>query len=155
MRRQNRFRWRLRVLVMTLACVLIGLVVVAGSGGALADPAPAYAAATLDGSGEISLDDLRGEVVLLNGWATWCQPCREEMPLLQHLQEEYGDQGLRVVGVSIDRGEAAGKIAQFAADTGVTFTLLHDPKNTFARTFRTTGVPETLLIGRDGDVLYR
>lgn len=155
MRRQNRFRWRLRVLVMTLACVLIGLVVDAGSGGALADPAPAYAAATLDGSGEISLDDLRGEVVLLNGWATWCQPCREEMPLLQHLQEEYGGQGLRVVGVSIDRGEAAGKIAQFAADTGVTFTLLHDPKNTFARTFRTTGVPETLLIGRDGDVLYR
>ena len=143
------------VLMMALAWVVICLVGVVGSGVALAEPAPAYAAATLDGSGELSLDDLRGEVVLLNGWATWCQPCREEMPLLQQLQDEYGDQGLRVVGVSIDRGEAAGKIEQFAADTGVTFTLLHDPRNAFSRTFRTTGVPETLLIGRDGDVLYR
>jgi cytochrome c-type biogenesis protein len=155
MRRQNTARQHLRVLTVALACVLMGLLGVAGSGRVLADPAPAYAAAALDGSGEISLDDLRGEVVILNGWATWCGPCREEMPLLQQLQEEYDGQGLRVVGVSIDRGEAAGKIEQFAADTGVTFTLLHDPKNAFSRTFRTTGVPETLLIGRDGDVLYR
>ncbi|MDQ2654786.1 MAG: redoxin domain-containing protein [Chloroflexota bacterium] len=155
MQRQNIARQHLRVLAVALAWVLMGLIGVAGSGDALADPAPAYAATRLDGSGEISLDDLRGEVVLLNGWATWCQPCREEMPLLQQLQEEYGDQGLRVVGVSIDRGEAAGKIEQFANDTGVTFTLLHDPKNAFSRTFRTSGVPETLLIGRDGDVLYR
>jgi cytochrome c-type biogenesis protein len=155
MRWQNIARQHLWVLAVTLAWVLIGLIGVASPGNALADPAPAYAAARLDGSGEISLDDLRGEVVLLNGWATWCQPCREEMPLLQHLQEEYGGQGLRVVGVSIDRGEAAGKIEQFAADTGVTFTLLHDPKNAFSRTFRTSGVPETLLIARDGEVLYR
>lgn len=155
MRRQNIARQHLRVLAVALACVVISLIGTAGSGSVLADPAPAYAAATLDGSGELSLADLRGEVVLLNGWATWCGPCREEMPLLQQLQEEYGDEGLRVVGVSIDRGEAAGKIEQFAADTGVTFTLLHDPKNTFSRTFRTTGVPETLLIGRDGEVLYR
>jgi cytochrome c-type biogenesis protein len=60
-----------------------------------------------------------------------------------------------VVGVSIDRGDASGKIEQFAADMGVTFTLLHDPQNTFARTFRTTGVPETVLIGRNGDLLHR
>ena len=120
-----------------------------------AEPAPDFSAATLDGQGELSLADLRGEVVLLNGWATWCRPCRQEMPVLQQLQQEYGDQGLRVVGVSIDRGDAAAKIEQFAADTGVTFTLLHDPKNTFARTFRTTGVPETMLIGRDGELLYR
>lgn len=155
MRRHNMARRPLRALVVALTIIVTGLLGAAGSGSVLADPAPAYAAARLDGSGELSLADLRGEVVLLNGWATWCQPCREEMPLLQHLQEEYGDQGLRVVGVSIDRGEAAGKIEQFAADTGVTFTLLHDPKNTFARAFRTTGVPETVLIGRNGEELYR
>ena len=120
-----------------------------------AETAPEYAASTLDGQGDLSLADLRGDVVLLNGWATWCRPCRQEMPLLQQLEQEYGDQGLRVVGVSIDRGDAAPKIEQFAADTGVTFTLLHDPKNTFARTFRTSGVPETMLIGRDGELLYR
>lgn len=120
-----------------------------------AEPAPAYAAAKLDGSGDLALSDLRGEVVLLNGWATWCRPCREEMPLLETLQQEYGAQGLRVVGVSIDRGNAAEAIQQFATDTGVSFTLLHDPQNTFARTFRTTGVPETMLIGRDGELLHR
>lgn len=120
-----------------------------------AEPAPAYAAARLDGSGDLALSDLRGEVVLLNGWATWCRPCREEMPLLETLQQEYGAQGLRVVGVSIDRGDAAEAIQQFATDTGVSFTLLHDPQNTFARTFRTTGVPETMLIGRDGELLHR
>jgi len=120
-----------------------------------AETAPEYAASTLDGQGDLSLADLRGDVVLLNGWATWCRPCRQEMPLLQQLEQEYGDQGLRVVGVSIDRGDAAPKIEQFAADSPVTFTLLHDPKNTFARTFRTSGVPETMLIGRDGELLYR
>jgi cytochrome c-type biogenesis protein len=144
-----------RVLAVVLAWALISLIGVARAGVALADQAPAYSAAMLDGTGEMSLDDLRGEVVLLNGWATWCQPCREEMPLLQTLQDEYGDQGLRVVGVSIDRGEAGEKITQFANETGVNFTLLHDPKNTFSRTFRTSGVPETVLIGRDGELLYR
>ena len=133
---------------------LLLLAAVAAIPARAAEPAPEYAAVTLDGLGELSLADLRGEVVLLNGWATWCRPCREEMPLLEQLQQEYGDQGLRVVGVSIDRGDAADKIEQFAADTGVTFTLLHDPQNTFARTFRTTGVPETMLIGRDGELLY-
>ena len=141
--------WRRGALVAWAALTL--LVMAAVLPVRAAEPAPEYAAATLDGQGDLSLADMRGDVVLLNGWATWCRPCREEMPLLEQLQQEYGDQGLRVVGVSIDRGDAAGKIEQFAADTGVTFTLLHDPKNAFARTFRTTGVPETMLIGRDGD----
>lgn len=122
---------------------------------AQAEQAPAYAATQLDGGGELSLDELRGEVVLLNGWATWCHPCREEMPLLEQLQQEYGDQGLQVVGVSIDRAGSEARIKEFANEVGVTFTLLSDPKNSFARTFRTSGVPETMLIGRDGELLYR
>lgn len=145
--------WRRSPLVVWASLLLLAMVAALPVGAA--EPAPEYAAATLDGKGELSLADLRGDVVLLNGWATWCRPCREEMPLLQQLQQEYGDQGLRVVGVSIDRGDATAKIEQFATDTGVTFTLLHDPKNAFARTFRTTGVPETMLIGRDGELLYR
>ena len=122
---------------------------------AQAEQAPAYAATQLDGGGDLSLDELRGEVVLLNGWATWCHPCREEMPLLEQLQQEYGAQGLQVVGVSIDRAGSEARIKEFANEVGVTFTLLSDPKNSFARTFRTSGVPETVLIGRDGDLLYR
>lgn len=121
---------------------------------ASAEPAPAYAAASLDG-GEVTLADLRGDVVLLNAWATWCKPCREEMPVLEQLHQRYGNEGLRVVGVSIDRGDADAKVREFAANAGVTFTLLRDPRNAFSRTFRTTGVPETLLIGRDGEILSR
>ena len=148
----RRIWWRLSLVTwIALALLAIAAVLPARA----AEPAPHYSAATLDGQVEIALADLRGEVVLLNGWATWCEPCREEMPLLQQLQEEYGAQGLHVVGVSIDRGDVAEKIEQFAADTGVTFTLLHDPKNVFSRTFQTTGVPETVLIGRDGELLYR
>lgn len=145
--------WQHGIAVAGLALML--LAVMAALPARAAEPAPDYAAATLDGQGDLALADMRGDVVLLNTWATWCRPCREEMPLLEELQQEYGDQGLRVVGVSIDRDDASGKIEQFGADMGVTFTLLHDPKNTFARTFRTTGVPETILIGRDGELLYR
>ena len=144
-----------RSCALALGIALVWLAIAAVLPARAAEPAPNYAAMRLHGEGELSLSELRGDVVLLNGWATWCQPCREEMPLLQQLQEEYGGQGLRVVGVSIDRGEAAGRIETFANETGVTFTLLHDPKNTFSRAFRTTGVPETVLIGRDGDMLYR
>lgn len=117
--------------------------------------APDYAANQLDGSGELSLDDLRGNVVLLNAWATWCTPCREEMPFLERLHRDYEGQGLQVVGVSIDRGDADPRVREFAANLGITFTILRDPKNRFVRTFRTTGVPETLLIGRNGTVLHR
>jgi len=120
-----------------------------------AEMAPDFAATRIDGGGELSLQDLRGEVVLLNGWATWCHPCREEMPLLEQLQQEYGDQGFQVVGVSIDRAGSEARIEQFADDVGVSFTLLSDPKNSFSRTFRTSGVPETVLIGRNGEMLYR
>lgn len=147
--RGRRCRVLASLLVAVLAAVLVVLPVLA------AEPAPEYAAARLDGQGDLALSDLRGEVVLLNGWATWCRPCREEMPLLEQLQQDYGADGLRVVGVSIDRSEAAPRIQEFADNVGVTFTLLHDPKNAFARTFRTTGVPETMLIGREGELLYR
>ncbi len=155
--RTRRFDCRRRVAAaIALVLTIAGLVWTAGAGPVAAQsPAPDYAAARLEGDGSLSLSDLRGEVVLLNGWATWCQPCREEMPHLEQLQQDFGAEGLRVVGVSIDQGNASARIAQFAADTGVTFTLLHDPGNAFARTFRTSGVPETVLVGRDGTLLHR
>jgi cytochrome c biogenesis protein CcmG, thiol:disulfide interchange protein DsbE len=110
---------------------------------------PAYAAGTLAGE-TVALRDLRGEVVLLNVWATWCYPCRREMPSFEALQRELGAEGLRVVAVSIDRAGDQDEIRDFLAELGITFTVLHDPEQTVTRTFRTRGVPETFLIGRDG-----
>ncbi|CAN5363454.1 hypothetical protein BH24GEM3_BH24GEM3_14980 [soil metagenome] len=121
---------------------------------AAGDPAPAFAAATLDGD-TLSLAALQGEAVLLNIWATWCLPCREEMPGLQRLHEELGEQGLRVVGVSIDSRGASRDVRDFLASHGISFTILHDPEERVTRAFRTTGVPETFLIDRQGRIVRR
>ena len=118
------------------------------------DPAPAYAAATLAGD-SVDLADLHGSAVMLNIWATWCLPCRDEMPGLQALHERFGAQGLRVIGVSIDARSADESVATFVQDFGVTFTILHDPTDRVTRTFRAVGVPSTFLIDRDGAIVRR
>lgn len=141
---------------------LTGLLLLAGCGAdggpgrsvTVGAPAPEYATVSLEGD-SVSLVGLRGEVVLLNVWATWCGPCREEMPDLQAIQEDYADGGLRVVGVSIDQAHARGEVRSFLEDHGITFAVLHDAEGRIARTFRTVGVPETFLIGADGTLLAR
>ena len=112
------------------------------------EAAPAYAAHALD-DGPASLEALRGRVVLLNVWATWCKPCRAEMPALQRLQVEYGERGFDVIGVSIDAGDSA-DITGFAHSVGATYRLWHDPDNAVSNVFRTVGVPSTYLIDRAG-----
>lgn len=115
--------------------------------------APDFAVRDMQGR-PVSLSDLRGDVVLLNIWATWCGPCREEMPSMQRLHEQLGDEGLRIVAVSIDGAgsgaERAGDVAAFARQFGLTFPIWLNPSGDIQRTYRTTGVPETFLIGRDG-----
>lgn len=118
------------------------------------DAAPSFAAATLAGD-TISLADLRGEVVMLNIWATWCIPCRREMPGLQALHERYAERGLHVIGVSIDGSNATESVGRFLEDYGITFTILHDPSDRVTRAFRSMGVPETYLIGRGGRIAKR
>jgi cytochrome c-type biogenesis protein len=138
--------------VLAAVCLILALTVPRGA--LAAEPAPAFAAVELGTEHSVSLADLRGSVILLNTWATWCKPCRQEMPYLETLQQTYGPKGLRVVGVNIDQGDADARVYEFADDVGVTFTLWRDPANHFATTFRTTGVPETMLIGRDGTLLH-
>lgn len=121
---------------------------------AVGSPAPDFAAATLAGD-SVSLAGLRGQVVLLNVWATWCPPCRREMPGLDTLHADLRPRGLRVVGVSVDARSAAGEVAAFVAESRIGFTILHDPAARVSDAFRTTGVPETFLIGRDGTLLRR
>jgi cytochrome c biogenesis protein CcmG, thiol:disulfide interchange protein DsbE len=121
---------------------------------AAGDEAPAFGAPDLEGD-SLTLKNLRGQAVLLNVWATWCPPCREEMPHLQQLHEMYGERGLRVVGVSVDTRGSESAIHQFLADAGVTFTILHDAADVVSREFRTIGVPETFLIDPEGVIRRR
>lgn len=113
--------------------------------------APSFMAYSLDELHEAkSIENYRGDVVLLNVWATWCAPCRIEMPEIQALHSDFGPQGLRVVAVSIDTEEAREAILGFARDFGLTFEILHNPSGDIQRIYQTTGVPETFVIGRDG-----
>lgn len=121
---------------------------------AVGRPAPAYSTVSIDGD-SVSLASQRGQVVLLNVWATWCHPCRDEMPVLQDLHEKYGGQGLNLVGVSVDaRGEQA-KVRDFVRRFGLTYPIWLDPDEGVAHTFLAVGVPATFLIGRDGTLLWR
>jgi peroxiredoxin len=113
--------------------------------------APNFSAYTLDTERRAKgIKDYRGDVVLLNIWATWCGPCRIEMPEIQALHSDFAPEGLRVVAVSIDVEEAREAIPGFVRDHGLTFEILHDPSGNIQRTYQTTGVPETFVIGRDG-----
>ena len=142
--------------------VVIALAVLAGAcadkpaaiPGAVGSSAPAYGAATMAGD-SMDLAQMKGQVVLLNVWATWCIPCRREVPELQALHQEHEGRGLRVWGVSIDGGEADADVTGFINDFKMTYTVLRDPAERVLSVFRIQGVPASYLIDRGGVVRWR
>ncbi|MFP3947604.1 MAG: peroxiredoxin family protein [Gemmatimonadota bacterium] len=152
------------VLAGAVLAVAVGLAWVRGNPSAVAgpgSPAPAFEAHDLNGR-PVSLDDFEGRVVLLNIWATWCYPCRVEMPSMQRLYDEYRGTDFEIVAVSIDAANGAsddmdrpgGDIGAFADSLDLSFRILHDPTGRIQEVYQTTGVPESFLIGRDG-VIHR
>ena len=111
-------------------------------------PAPTFELATLD-SGALDLADLRGQVVLLNFWATWCGPCRLEMPLFEDLQQQTGDR-LKVVAVNADEPDA--QVQAFVDELGLTFTVGLDPGQAIGDLYRVRVFPTTFLIDEAGIV---
>lgn len=114
--------------------------------------APDFRAKVLGGSQYKTLADYKGQVVVLNIWATWCEPCRDEIPSLQRLQQAYGDKGLKLVAVSIDDYVSEDSIRAYAKNFGVTFEVLHDPTHAIEKAYQTTGYPETFVIGPEGTI---
>ena len=124
--------------------------------------APGFVVTNLEGE-PVSLEDYRGKVVLLNIWATWCPPCREEMPSMQRLAERLEGTDFEILAVSVDAatpggigwgGNIGGDVPAFREEFGLTFPILHDPSGETADTYQATGLPESFLIGRDG-LIYR
>ena len=97
-----------------------------------------------------TLASYKGDVVLLNIWATWCAPCRAEMPSIEKLHREFGPRGLKIVAVSVDDPGQQKAIRDFARELGLTFEILQDPTHDIQKAYQTTGVPETFVLGRDG-----
>ncbi|MGD2069447.1 MAG: TlpA disulfide reductase family protein [Gemmatimonadota bacterium] len=155
-----------------MATVLMGLMVVAAWMGrdrfrpvTAGEPAPSFQVTDLDGN-PVRLADYRGKVVLVNIWATWCAPCREEMPSMERLYGEIEDDDFVILAVSVDAapgerdqggrpGVSKTRLAEFAGDLDLTFPILHDPSGKIEDSYQTTGVPESFLVDRDGVIVRR
>jgi len=134
----------------------IGLLLILGYGlrsqsvSSIGAPAPDFTLSLFDG-GELSLADRRGLVVVVNFWASWCPPCRDEAPALERVWREYGDKGVVFVGVNVN--DVTPKAIAFIEEFNITYPNGPDPYNRISRTYHTTGVPETFLIGKDGHLV--
>jgi len=115
--------------------------------------APDFTLDTLDGT-PMTLSDLRGKAVLLNFWATWCAPCKIEMPWFVELQQEYGSQGLQIVGVAMD-DSSKDDIVKFAKDMGVNYPVLLGKEAVGEAYGGVPALPESFFIGRDGKIVDR
>jgi cytochrome c biogenesis protein CcmG/thiol:disulfide interchange protein DsbE len=113
--------------------------------------APDFAITTFDGQ-ELSLENLRGQIVVLNFWASWCDPCREEAPDLQRIHERYQDQGVVVVGVTYTDTDA--KSLAFMEAYGLTYPNGPDRGNRISDRYNIQGVPETFVIDREGKIAH-
>jgi cytochrome c biogenesis protein CcmG, thiol:disulfide interchange protein DsbE len=117
-------------------------------------PAPAYVSQTLSGD-SVSLASLKDKVVLLNVWATWCHPCRTEIPELRDIHARYKDKGLELVGVSVDAEGNDEGIREFMKEFDMQYPVWRDPGERVSTQFLVIGVPATFLIDRKGILRWR
>ena len=145
--------------VVALGAALLGRAV----GGALDKPlqaieslpkAPALALPDEEGKKTWRLSELRGKVVLVNFWATWCPPCRKELPSMERLWRQFKDAGLVVLGVNV--GETGDEVFAFSngLDTPLTFPLLLDEESSVAQSWPVKGLPTTFLVDKQGRIAF-
>jgi peroxiredoxin len=115
--------------------------------------APDFSLPDLDSGEPRSLASLKGRVVLVNFWATWCKPCEEEMPAMERLYRELQPEGFELYAISV--GEELGVVRPFVDRLGTTFPVLLDADKTVASEWQTFAFPESLLVDRDGRILER
>ena len=119
-------------------------------------PAPDFRAVTLDAHPVAKgIADYRGEVVLLNLWATWCGPCEWEMPGIEALYRDFGPKGLKVVAVAVDDPGFEQRVREFVTRKGLTFEILSEGSGKIESDYEARGIPATYLIGRDGLIRKR
>ncbi len=122
-------------------------------GGLIGNPAPDFTLTNIAGE-PVSLSQYRGQVVILNFWATWCPPCREEMPSMETLYRKYKDQGLVILAVSVDEnGESA--VKKFLQQTPYTFPILLDSENVSQHIYGVFRFPESFIIDRNGVIVEK
>jgi peroxiredoxin len=115
--------------------------------------APDFSLPRLEGGSEVSLASLRGQVVLVNFWATWCKPCEDEMPAMGRLYHQTKDAGFALLAVSIDEGRE--EVDRFQERLALPFPILLDPEKQVAQRYQTYRFPETFLVDREGVIVER
>ena len=147
-----------------VASIIVAVIILVGAGRyflsdelapvGLGAKAPSFSVMTLDPTPvKKTLDDYKGQVVLINIWATWCPPCRVEMPSIEKLHQAYASKGLKVVAISVDDPGTDSLVRSFVKEYKLSFEVLHDTggqEGKVSRDYQTTGYPETVIIGRDG-----
>jgi peroxiredoxin len=143
-----RIQRRLQQLIMGAV-----LLIVWGSSTAANQPsmAPDFTLKSHEGV-NIKLSELRGQVVMVNFWASWCGPCRQEMPLLQQLYDRYQSLGFALLGVNVDEDQvAANKILK---ELPVSFPILYDKRSKVSKAYQVKAMPSTFIVDRDGRIRY-
>ncbi len=148
--------WRVlaaRTTPRVVGALLLGMLAVGcqRSGALVGTQAPEFSLSDLSGRA-VRLANLRGRVVFLNVWATWCEPCRQEMPAMQNLYDRLRGPDFEMLAVSSDQDGREG-VERFAKELGLTFPVLPDPDLEIARRYRVTGYPETFVIDRNGRIV--
>ena len=145
---------------ITAAALLAALVALALPAWAAADsatdavapsPAPAFTLQATDGR-QVSLAQFKGDVVMINFWASWCGPCRQEMPLLDSIYRKYKDMGFELIGVNVEPDSKAANA--WLKATPVTYPVLYDPQSKVSQLYQVQAMPTTVIIDRSGTVRF-
>ncbi|HFE32117.1 MAG TPA: TlpA family protein disulfide reductase [Gammaproteobacteria bacterium] len=138
--------------IMTTLTLLLSLMI-AGSALALdvGSTAPDFTLKSRSGE-NIKLSEQRGDVVMINFWASWCAPCRQEMPLLEELHDRYADLGFTLLGVNVE--EDSNAALDLLKEIPVTFPVLFDSRNDVSKRYNVVAMPTTVILDRDGNVRY-
>ena len=143
-----------------VAAVVVGAAVFAVVLGPDAPPpvirgsvAPGFELSRVDGGAPVTLEGLRGKVVLLNFWATWCKPCEEELPAMERLHRELAASGFALLAISVD--DSVEPVQAFRKRLGLTFPVLHDVEKDVSETYQAFRFPESLLVDAEGVVVER
>ena len=136
--------------VVLLTCAL--LLSACGEQRFLAPDAPDFTLPTLDGGTSITLSESLGDVVYVTFWASWCVPCRQEMPLLSQLWQRHQSAGFQVLGINVDEDPEAAR--QFAAEHSIDFPLIRDADRAVSKLYHVAGYPSHYLVDRRGKVRF-
>jgi len=138
------------ILIVIWALTLLTVSTVSGSDD-VSGPAPDFTLPTRSGE-SVTLSELEGQVVMINFWASWCGPCREEMPLLEQIHQRYERLGFTLLGVNVEEDPASAE--KWLKDRPVSFPILMDPENGVSKLYDVIAMPSTVIVDRQGNMRY-